>query len=96
MSFLAAGKSGSAVQGTARENLDNRLRKVCASMGTQKIVIYTVGLGAGSTGSAATLRQDCATSGYRGRQYFPAATAADLQAAFQQIALALNDLRLSR
>jgi len=50
-------------------------------------------LGAGATGAPATLLQNCAKPN---GAYYPAATAADLQAAFRAIAQSLNNLRLTK
>jgi hypothetical protein len=55
------------------------------------IVIYTIGLGDGATN-----QQLASCAGPTGKgQFFPAPTAADLDMAFQQIAISLNSLRLS-
>jgi len=93
LSFLADGKFGSTVQSTALSHLNSRLATVCANMKAAGIVIYTVGLGAGATGSTAPTLQACATDSSK---FFPAPDAASLSTAFKAIATSLNNLYLSK
>jgi hypothetical protein len=78
---------------TALTNLDNRLATVCANMKAAGIIIYTIGLGAGATGTTAATLQACASGS---NHYYAAPTGSDLSNAFQAIATSLNNLRLSK
>jgi Flp pilus assembly protein TadG len=77
---------------TANYYLQQRLNDVCANMKSAGIVIYTIGLGIGATN---TQLENCAGPTGKGK-FFPAPTSADLQSAFQQIAISLNSLRLTQ
>jgi Flp pilus assembly protein TadG len=81
---------GTPAQGTANYYLQQRLTDVCNNMKAAGIIIYTIGLGIGAQN---TQLQGCATDS---QHWFPAPTAASLQSAFQQIAISLNNLRLSQ
>ncbi len=83
---------GTPAAGTANYYLQQRLTDVCTNMKNAGIVIYTIGLGIGANN---TQLAGCAGPAGQGK-FFPAPTAADLQTAFQQIAISLNSLRLSK
>jgi Flp pilus assembly protein TadG len=91
LSYLGDGKFGSTNSGTGLTNLNTRLTNVCQNMLNAGIVIYTIGLGA--TGSSNVALQNCAGNGGK---FYGAPTGADLAAAFQSIAVSLNNLRLSK
>ncbi len=93
LSFLADGKFGSTTLSTALTNVNGRLTTVCANMKAANIVIYTIGLGPGATGSTAPALQACATDATK---FYAAPNAAALQSAFQAIATSLNNLYLSK
>ena len=93
LGFLADGKFGSTSMSTAMTNINNRLATVCANMKTAGIIIYTIGLGQGATGTTSSTLKSCATDD---AHFFAAPTGADLSTAFQSIATSLNNLRLSK
>jgi Flp pilus assembly protein TadG len=83
---------GTPANGTANYYLGQRLTEVCTNMKNAGIVIYTIGLGDGATNSQLA---GCAGPPGEGK-FYAAPTAADLTTAFQQIAVSLNSLRLSK
>jgi Flp pilus assembly protein TadG len=83
---------GAPANGTANYYLGQRLTDVCNNMKAAGIVIYTIGLGIGAQNQQLA---SCAGPTGEGK-FYPAPTAADLQSAFQQIAVSLNSLRLSK
>lgn len=95
LGYLADGKFGSTSLSTASTNMNNRLTTVCNNMKAAGIVIYTIGLGQGATGTASTALKNCAGPAGKG-QFYAAPTGADLQSAFAAIANSLNNLRLSK
>lgn len=82
---------GTPAVGTANYYLQQRLTTLCTNMKNAGIVIFTVGLGDGATNQQL---QSCAGPPGKG-MFYAAPTASDLTTAFQQIAVALNSLRLS-
>lgn len=66
---------------------------LCANIKRSGITLYTVGYGKGVTGAARTLLTNCATDA--GHAYFPQQPS-DLQAAFDQIAQNVVQLRISK
>ena len=71
--------------------MDERLAKLCANMKAQKIELYTMRVEL--AGSASTVLQNCASGP---GHYFEVAKAADMNAAFQQIATSILELHLSK
>lgn len=103
--YISEGKLGNTTSGTypgypntnspatdANLNLQTRLTTVCTNMKAAGIVVYTIGLGEGATN---TQLSDCAGPPGEG-EFFAASTAAELTTAFQQIAISLNQLRLTK
>ena len=71
--------------------MDARLAKLCENMKARKIELYTMRVEL--AGSPSTVLQNCASGpGY----YFEVAKAADMNAAFQQIATSILELHLSK
>ncbi len=64
---------------------------LCTQMKSKGVIVYSVAFSAGS--SAQTLLQGCASSP---NTYFTASNGSELRAAFQQIAMNLNKLRLTK
>jgi Flp pilus assembly protein TadG len=103
--YISEGKLGNTTSGTypgnpntnspatdANLNLQNRLTTVCTNMKAAGIVVYTIGLGEGATNE-----QLSSCAGPKGEgEFFAASTAAELTTAFQQIAISLNQLRLTK
>jgi Flp pilus assembly protein TadG len=83
---------GTPAVGTANYYLQQRLTTLCTNMKNAGIVIFTVGLGDGATNQQL---KNCAGPTGKG-MFYAAPTAASLTTAFQQIAVALNSLRLSK
>jgi Flp pilus assembly protein TadG len=83
---------GTPASGTANYYLQQRLTEVCTNMKNAGIVIFTVGLGDGANNSQLA---GCAGPPGEGK-FYAAPTAADLTTAFQQIAISLNSLRLTK
>jgi Flp pilus assembly protein TadG len=77
---------------TKFSNLCTNIKALKDASGNPRIVIYTIGLGAPGDFNG-DLLQKCATDS---SNYYTAATAAALNTAFQNIALGLNKLRLSK
>jgi Flp pilus assembly protein TadG len=103
--YISEGKLGNTTSGTypgyptdtspatdANANLQSRLNTVCTNMKAAGIVVYTIGLGIGAQNQQLN---NCAGPPGEGA-FYPAPTAADLATAFQQIALSLNSLRLTK
>ena len=65
-------------------------RQVCAQMKAAGVVVYAVAFM--SPPAAEALLKDCASSG---AHFFSASAGSDLRAAFQQIAISINNLRLT-
>lgn len=77
--------------GERTKAMDARLAKLCANMKAQKIELYTMRVEV--KGSGSTVLQNCASSP---SHYFEVAKAADMNAAFEQIAAAIMELHLSK
>jgi hypothetical protein len=86
----AAWRGGS---GTAAQEINARMLRLCASMRAQGIIIYTVVFNVAAGSPAQALYQNCAT---RPEYYFNSPTQADLQASFRTIGEQLANLRLSQ
>jgi hypothetical protein len=71
--------------------MDDRLAKLCENMKKEKIELYTMRVEV--KGSGSTVLQNCASAP---SNYFEVAKAADMNAAFQQIATSILDLHLSK
>jgi hypothetical protein len=71
--------------------LNTKTLQACANAKAQGIMIYTIGFGAGASGSTALL-QSCATA--TKYAYFPQ-NSSDLVPVFQQIAQSINALRIA-
>lgn len=90
---IADGKIGTTNTLTAVSNLDTRLANVCSNLAANgNYVIYTIGLG--SDGASNSELQNCATTSNGG--FFEAATPANLQKVFNDVARSLIALRLSQ
>ncbi len=96
----AGGHLGTNLAGGGPERvLDQKFATLCENIksdlgnGSNRIVIYTIALGADVDPTGAALLRNCATDS---AHYFDSPTSADLQNAFQSIALGLNKLRVSQ
>jgi Flp pilus assembly protein TadG len=67
--------------------------QICDAMKAQGIVVYTVGFDLGGVAGAAEVLEDCATSQ---AHFFNADNGAELRSAFQEIARAIQQLRITR
>lgn len=79
--------------------LNQKLTNLCNNVkadhgnGDNRIVVYTIALGAGVGTTAANLLQNCATDSSK---YFSSPTADELTNVFQKIALGLSQLRIAK
>jgi hypothetical protein len=81
--------AGKAVNGTSTV----QARALCTAMKTQGIIVYAVGFDVGETGSAVDTLKQCATDPTK---YYNASNGEELTQAYQDIALKLSSLYLSR
>jgi len=104
--FASAGHLGNTNGSQTRQRLDEKTTALCNAIkadkdgvaGDQDIYIYTITFDV-SDAATRTLMQNCATppSDCPGEAcYFNSPTAADLETAFESIALGLNKLRLAK
>jgi len=89
--YIRDGLLGVTTASAALTSMQNRLTTVCNNMKAAGIIIYTIGLGDGATN---TQLQSCA--GPSPGAFYAAPTAADLTSAFEEIAISLNSLRLTK
>ena len=98
-----AGKNTDAAHGTITvggtgmpNNLDNRLRQLALNVKGEGIKLYVIGFDlAGNAAALSLLNEIASAPDSTGSYFFNAPSAADLQAAFAQIAAQLSALRLS-
>jgi Flp pilus assembly protein TadG len=81
--------------------LDARMLGACSALKREGIVLFTITFGAGINSATAQLYSDCASTpeqdpNFPGPKYFDAPTAAELDAAFKDIAGQLTELRLTQ
>ncbi len=82
------------------DSIDQRMLNACSALKEEGIVLFTITFG-GVNGDTRKLYGDCASSpeqnpNYPGPKYFDAPTGADLDAAFNDIAGQLTELRLTQ
>lgn len=79
--------------GQAKTELDIRLARMCATIKSKNIIIYTITTGSGVDASTKTLFTNCASDP---SYYFDAPNASQLNAIFTQIGSQLSNLRLEK
>lgn len=77
---------------SANGNAATQALAVCTAMKAQGVIVYTVGFDLQGDQNAISLLTNCATNP---QHFYDAATGADLQAAFQDIANQITQLRIS-
>ena len=91
----ASGRSSSHINCNSIDDSRSQAETICSNIKALPYppILYTVGFDLGSDTASLNFLKDCSTNG---DHFFDAESGADLDAAFQQIAQQLNELRLSK